>query len=306
MPMPAFVDVSNLSVSAVSDSQREGLLGRLCWYTVHDKEVSINELKEHYSIVGLPAEFLPKPVRPIDAFRRATTELEATRIPCGNNYFLNILIREVKTDPKVAIRHIVKEIVDSKNVRLQYSVTGEIVFERETNKICTRAFTDDTITKDLLIKAEELYNKYKENYDGSHIRRLVRDILYRLNPVIVRPSGGVYFVPEEHAETLLKLKKLIQLLGSEFFTIPLINDAETRDMILKKYVDQVTEQIIEISTLMNKGDVTKAEMVTLFETSKKLLQQLDQYEGILQAELTDLKERANLLKLQLMQILEQK
>lgn len=306
MPIPAFVDVSNLSVSAVNNSQSENLFGRLCWYTVHDREISINELKEHYNIVGLPAEFLPKPVRPIDAFRRATTELEATRIPCGNNYFLNILVREVKTDFKVVIRHIVKELLDSKNVRLQYSVTGEIVFERETNKICTRAFTDDTIIKDLLIKAEELYNKYKESYDGSHIRRLVRDILYRLNPVIVRPSGGVYFVPEKHAETLLKLKKLIQMIGSEFFVIPLINDAETRDMILKKYIDQVTEQIIEISTLMNKGDVTKAEMVTLFETSKKLLQQLDQYEGILQAELTDLKERANLLKLQLMQILEQK
>lgn len=306
MPMPAFVDVSNLSVSAVNNSQSESLFGRLCWYTVHDREISINELKEHYNIVGLPAEFLPKPVRPIDAFRRATTELEATRIPCGNNYFLNILVREVKTDFKVVIRHIVKELLDSKNVRLQYSVTGEIVFERETNKIYTRAFTDDTIIKDLLIKAEELYNKYKESYDGSHIRRLVRDILYRLNPVIVRPSGGVYFVPEKHAETLLKLKKLIQMIGSEFFVIPLINDAETRDMILKKYIDQVTEQIIEISTLMNKDDVTKAEMVTLFETSKKLLQQLDQYEGILQAELTDLKERANLLKLQLMQILEQK
>lgn len=289
----------------------QNLLGRLCWYTVHEKEVGINELKRQYELVKLPPEYLPKPIRSIDAFRRATSELEMVKIPYDDgskkNLFINILVREVRTDNKIVVRQIVKEIVDSKNIKLSYQVVGEAVYERVSENIRCKAFaTDDKHTKELLEKAKKLYTRYKEYYDGSHIRRMIRDIINKMNPTIVRPSGGVYFVPEEHAENLLKLRQLVQSLGNEFFTIPLINDAETRDMIYQKYIDQVTTQIIEIKKLMDDEKTSTAELKMLFDNSKEILQQIEKYENLLQTNLLDIKERANLLKTQLMQVLEQK
>ena len=69
---------------------------------------------------------MPNEIRPVDAFRRATKEVETSR-NLGNGLQENYIVRDVYYDSAVAVRHIVKETVDSKGKRLSYNENEAIL-----------------------------------------------------------------------------------------------------------------------------------------------------------------------------------
>jgi hypothetical protein len=91
------------------------------------------------------------------------------------------------------------------------------------------------------------------HYMDSHaVRSFVRDYLDVLSATCVKESGGVYFVHQKHDEQLVKLAQWVNGIGSQFHSVPLLNLADQRQMILEAFED---ETVKEVARLM--GEVAK-------------------------------------------------
>jgi hypothetical protein len=289
------------NMAAVEAEVKRGtaFLGHLCWYTIYNTNISRANLQDKFIDAKVDLRYMPNKIKPVDAFRRATAELEENRLPYGEKY-QNFLIREVLCDKSSVVRQLIRETVDSKNVRLEYAKVGEITFYRDYEQIRV----GDYGAGEKLAKVEDLFNEYKESYDGQHIRRVVRTILADMNPAAVRPSGGVYFVPQKYQGQLLALEKLVRSLDGEFFTMPVVDQEKSRDMLYRKFKEQVEQSIVQMKDVLQSGKTSKAEMVKIIDSSKKMFEQIKEYEELLNRNLADLKVGVDVLKEQIITLLD--
>ncbi|MDA8344967.1 MAG: hypothetical protein M0Z66_05735 [Thermaerobacter sp.] len=268
-------------------------LGSLTWYTLREVEVTREQIRRGLQAAGLDEKFTPKAVLPSDAFRRATSEVETTRLPQGDGTFVNLLVREVHSDKDEILRHLVRETVDGGNRRLKYEQVAEIRLDKASNTCQTYSLL--TLSKqesEALDEARKRYDRYRDAYQSRHLREIVLDVLQEMNPVAVRPSGGVYFVPVEHDAQLGKLQSFVRALGNEsdLWTMPVVDSADSRAVIrssLGQEVEDTTQRVInEMGKLLQrKGEVSEADQRRALVELHRLQELTNQYRDILQDKL---------------------
>ena len=189
------------------------------------------------------------------------------------------------------------QIVDSKNERLQYLPIVTFVQEKEDM---------DYQVHDVLYPAEEEalqkvsdgFELYKEKYPTQTVRAIVMDILDACSPVAVRPSGGVYFVPEQCSKQIENLQNLVSDLNpfcldngkTDFRTVPVIDVDEQRDMVSQSLQEQVKTEslnfIKEISTIIQSGRKASVQTATRYvEQVQALKVKVKEYEDLLETEI---------------------
>src|SRR5690606_38538410 len=105
----------------------EQILGHLMWFSVGKQLVKSDDLLVKLQQAGLEETWLPNPIRPMDAFRRATKEIETRLNTSQAGVFENYLVREVSIDEKQIQRNIVIETVDQSGKRLDYDSQAAII-----------------------------------------------------------------------------------------------------------------------------------------------------------------------------------
>ncbi|AOQ24585.1 hypothetical protein MTAT_19280 [Moorella thermoacetica] len=279
-------------------------LGKLCWFTIHgDIDVSRDRLEEIFVQTGMDLKYMPPPIRPVDVFRRATSRVEKYDIPYKKNH-LNILVREVKSDKDQVVRQLVLEEVDSQNVRLFYTTAASLTFDRNHGTIVPQIFNNHPAVFQAADEALALYKTSLDRYQGIHIRRMVGDILKTMKPTSVRPSGGVFFVPAVYNEDLDKLQEVVRALRSEFFNMPVVDTVDTREMICDKLHQQINATLSVLAETLKNKDISSKKVNVLVVEAKDLLDQVKEYESLLQQDLSGLKEKIDLVKMQMVALLE--
>lgn len=110
--------------------RRETLLGWVAWYGISDPEVRYDDLKAKVEELGLSEEALPAPLRPVDSFKRACRYAEAKKIPYKGDLRLNIMIRSVSQNAESVERHMVFEVVDAQDKRLEYEIAAHLRLDK--------------------------------------------------------------------------------------------------------------------------------------------------------------------------------
>ncbi len=109
--------------------RKETLLGWVAWYGISDPEVRYNALKKRVKELGLDVSALPAPLRAGDSFKRACRYAEQKKVPYGD-VFTNIMIRAVTQDNETVERHLVVEIVDADDKRLEYEPAARLILDK--------------------------------------------------------------------------------------------------------------------------------------------------------------------------------
>lgn len=288
-------------------SEDGAFLGRLCWYTIpEDIWVSRTEMEQRFAETGLKAEWLPKPIRPSDAFRRASALLQQKNIELvKGELYANVLVREVASDRKQIERHLIWETVDASNKRLSYRQVATLRLEKEFNTVS--AVTELGAPAAVEYNCDHFVESFGHcltHYDGNGIRKCVGQIISCLMATAVRPSGAVYFVPEKFAQDLSHLGRFIKDLGAEYFEVPLMDARDTRDMVVRNFIQQVTSMIQTQAEVLKDPKVTKGKCLTALDQSKRLMEQVNEYKAFLQVNMADLEERIKLLGLQALNLVE--
>lgn len=232
-------------------------LGRLCWYNVTEQSyVDHAEFCKALVSHGLDTILPPAP-RPSDVFKRACTASQRKKVPTAEpGVFCNYNIIEVGKDVDNIWRHIVREKVDTEGHMLSYEDVYELHFYRPTITVKCKPMGNgnDAIADDVADAVRNTFKHLDNLLTPMAVRMFLRKTLQGLHATTVRPSGGVYFIREDHAQRIAALEDAIGNLpgGSSFHSLPLIDDTKQRVMLKRAFED---ESIGEVDSLL--GEIAK-------------------------------------------------
>lgn len=269
------------------------VLGYIAWFTVEDGMYDAEKMALAFDRLNLNAAYLPPPISPSDAFLKASTEIGGLEYAVVGGNTARVLIRDVIKNRDEIVRHIVREVVDAKNVQLLYEEVGAIVFYRPATRggvvdlssaryritlSQTLVQEEKDILRDRIAEFEASYMRYRDFHDGAKLRALVRAYLLYLNGIAMKPS--VYFVHSTRGDELERLQQFVGELrsgGTNITMLPLADlpalrtevvDAFQREAV--KELQYLAEEIVSVRNT-RKGPIS----------TKKYAQLLDQYNKVM-------------------------
>jgi hypothetical protein len=256
------------------------LLGHLVLYSVYEGDVTPAQLDLWFTQLGLDKAFAPGGIRPVDAFEKVTGPAgirvsyalpadapRRRRRQDGKGQDATLMIRHVRRDSDVIVRHLVREVRDEASVRLHYDTRlGECVFRRDPDpKAAPGAGSLQVVPDHAAIRqlpgAErdkvaqvlaEIGDAYRRNcafLTADRLRAVLRGYIEALNAIRVRPTGGVYFVHRAHDQTLIALRELVSRFGagSHLSRVPLPDQEEMRQMIIIAFTTRTEEDLDKLA-----------------------------------------------------------
>ena len=301
------------------DEERYPTLGNLIFYSLPDNtRITREQIEDLFTKHGIDRKHLLPEIVGSNAFKRATTKagMEYKHPhPIGNGQFEIFMIRDVRSDDLVVARHVVREVRDSANKRLDYSTIGSLEYDKVGK---TMKSNIDPIYNKIAKAVDEQFKELIIHYEGSHIRSMLRTALMTTLPATIRASGGLYFVSKEHNELINGLENFVKDLkphgtgnfDPEFETIPVLDVEKQRKLIFDKYESQTSESVDgmlgEIAEILkdDKARVTKATLTKYANSLKSIKAGIGKYEGLLERDLEIANEKWNILQDQYMALMD--
>ncbi|WP_422661615.1 DUF6744 family protein (plasmid) [Paenibacillus sp. EC2-1] len=284
---------------SLADVKSEELLGFLEFHTVSELRIHKDELETLFVNNNMNTKkFLPGKIKPHDAYRRATKKAESTIDIdyLGEKKKARLLVREVRSDQNIVIRHLVREIVDSKNEQLAYNPVGKFILNRksDTMDISWDASYLDEYPYDQHVKQiKTLFIEWTEYHTRDTINNIVRRIISAMNHVAIMPNGKATFIPKTQRFALDSLIGLFEDLKSFHLNngesvieiIPIIDTVEQREMVQKRIEAEISndanELLADFSDLLGEASLTPR-LVKSYATKVTDLQiKLEEYEDLI-------------------------
>lgn len=305
----------------------EYLLGSVLYFTISQLSISLADAREDLEYLGLPLDMLRKRLRPIDAFKKATKELEK-KFGTDEGIRSVFMVRPAGEDEFSVHRFVVLErlkIEQGKKRRLAYEVVAEVRFHRGNLLHYAKGDSEyvghgiEVIPKNVpgLVYTEteeewleeslrtlpERYRYWCTHLDEHAIRTYVREFIVNLGGTCLKESGSFYFLAQRHTKAVDALKHWLRSLGQEFNSFPLLDIAEQRD-ILRQAVAQETREEIErlqgqiAPALKGERKMRPATAQELLAKSGELLERAKEYEQLLDRDLEDTRDLLDVFKRQ--------
>jgi len=285
------------NMTAVQNTQAGDVhIGHLFWYSIGDDLYGRNLLEQTLVQTGLSQGFMPHEIRLVDAFRRATKDVEAN-LNLGNGVSENYMIRDVYADNHTAVRHIVKEQVDSKGKRLSYFENEAVLSLDKKAEIMSFSADSRSYSWELCQESTRLFETFKNHHNGQAVRSMVQSILKTLSPTPVRPSGGVYFVPATYDEELERLTSFCSAFQKgEGFKIQVVNSAESLKMVETKVSNHLESIYGQCQHAAADRSLSKSRLAELIDEAKRVIAGYKNYEGILSQKKDEMEARILLIR----------
>lgn len=321
------VDVKNL---VATENPGDSALGYLVWYSVSEVKITQEELQKLALNANLPEKYLPAPIRPVDAYRRATSEVQGV-LRSSNEITESLMVREVCADKESVVRHIVKETADKQNKTLSYQEKcGTLVYDRESESLVAGDFTDPD-AESAAERAKALFDIYRRYYTSDHVRRMIKSVLSECQALPLRPSGAVYFIPKKYEQEIQSLGDFVKNLPDEaveFHKMPVVDMEEQRQMLeqkLRTYIEaevarirqslgadpetlaakqNLKDAVAHFAHVLQKDTVKKGAVEEAVKQFRALSVQVREYEELLEANLSEVRSTLDVLREQVRAILD--
>lgn len=239
------------------------LLGNIVLFTINDGEYSRDQVAQWFDELMLNPEFIPEPNKAVDAYKKATSEADDFEYALHDGNSAHLLVRDVDNGKEMIVRHLVREVRDSRKQRLAYAKIGEAVFYRPSVRGGKTVPGSErfrlTIDNSTLLTGEReamqepvvaqisrQYARYVDYMDGMKVRAMVREYVKHLNSVALKP--GVYFVHVSRKAELDRLATLVDRLGHGCFMhlVPLVDLEQQRDRVIEAFQVEAEHNLAEI------------------------------------------------------------
>ncbi|MCM3716280.1 hypothetical protein M3202_19740 [Alkalihalobacillus oceani] len=300
-------------VAAIHGNETEqNLFGYLCWYSVSEGLYNREQIRDSLHKSGLADSFMPKRIRPADAFRRATklieknSQMEDEKTGIVDQY----LIRHVTSSNTITQRNIVRERRDSQGRSLHYnSSAGILVFNKDNEDFLIEQTENDHV-RDLAEFAKSQYEIFLNHHNGGAIRNMTLNILKQMAPLPVRPSGGIYFVPVKYEEMLKKVVEFLKYLetsggnGGEGFMVPLINTEDNKDMLRSKIDAHLQTTLERCQALMsNNKEIPKNIIKEQIDDAKRIIGDFKDYRSLVTGAVDSMEDKIEAIRQQVQTLL---
>lgn len=320
------VDTYKTQAQNVSD---EAILGQLIWFTISGADVNLNQAKQEVTNLNLSDQTLRTTIRPVDAFKKAANDIEKKFPRHDDGIQSSFLVRSVGQDSETSHRHVILEraiVKQGKKRKLVYDAVAELVFNRgnKHDDGTYSGYSIDVTRKNppgVTFTTQEqewldamvggLKGRFQHNLthlDSHAIRTFVREYLYMLGGICVKPSGGVYFVQQVHKDELNRLWTFVDNIGSSFHMLPLLDLEEQRDMLLEAFEDETIGEVERLSSELSKilsdpnRNIEQKTWDQKAERSAELLAKAQEYSDLLDRKTERTKLELDMFKQQLLQL----
>lgn len=284
------------NIAVVESNQEGGELGHLFWYSIGEDLYPRQKLESSLNKCGLSARHMPNEVRLVDAFRRATKEVE-TRINQGKGITENYLVRDVSSNRELVIRHIVLETIDSNGRKLSYNEEEAVMkLDKINDSIDIKAIIGST-AEGLGNEAKKYYEIFKENHNGAAVRTMIQNMLWTLSPTPVRTSGGIYFIPSAQTEGLAKLVAFCSSFDKgEGYKVPVVESKESLKMISTKVADHLDSILNQCKGALKDDTLTPYRLKELTTEARNVVSGFKDYEQILFKQKDEMEARVQFIR----------
>ncbi|KQN96865.1 DUF6744 family protein [Paenibacillus sp. Leaf72] len=266
------------------------VVGYLCWYSIGMKLIARNLLQEYVNLSGVAEKYMPNKIRIIDAYRRATKAIECKRPLETGKGSITYLVKEVSSTRETVQRNIVKEVIDSNDNSepLKYDTKEAIITLNRVHDHRLQTSVINEEVRPLVERVTELFELFKTTHDDNAIRSMCVDIIRHMSPVLVKASGGVYFIPIKYEKELRAFRELVNLIEqSKAEIIPLIKTNDTIDMVRKATLKQVNESHERLKAAYNDESISASDITAVVENSNLAFRVIDDYKDLLKSDLSD-------------------
>lgn len=295
-------------IKTANETDEALYLGRLVWYSVSDVRASHAVVIKGLVDAGLGGS-LPAVPKDFDVFRRVSSNAQRKKcpVPGTKDQFHNYLIREVDGRGKqVVVRRIVRETVDHSGKKLEYTQLRDLEFDRGTSLITVTDLppnagsAKDVIANEITLEVRAEFHAWRGMLTSYAIREYLRKTLLGLGATCVR--DGVYFIAEDKADKVIAVENFANgVNGSEFHSLPLLDDSKQREMIRRAFEaetqDAIDTMMADIKETRDAGKkITSdkyAEIITRFQ---ELSLRTKEYEGLLETALDQAHSRLSLFQ----------
>ncbi|ABS83607.1 hypothetical protein 0305phi8-36p046 [Bacillus phage 0305phi8-36] len=290
------------AVRSNADLQTSELLGFLEFHTISDLRIHKDDLGQIFARNSLDPKFMPQEIKAHDAYRRATAKATSTvTIDFGGKPSeARLMVREVKSDGNMVIRHLVRELVDKKNEQLGYATVGKFILQKKTGTMdisWDSSFLTEYPYDVLLSDTQALYNEWMQFHTKDTVNNLVRRVVNDMNHVSIMPNGRATFIPRNQRNTLENLRGVIDDLEdyhtgtskSIMEVIPMIDTSDQRDMVQRQVESQMSEEanqlLADFADLLGKGTASVKTVQRYAKRVVDLQDRASEYEDILDKKL---------------------
>lgn len=321
------VTINGVNVgAALQDDIQDGdlanfpTLGALTWFNLCEVEITKADIEDLFNNIGIGEEFMPRDIKPENAFKRATTLLNTQwsnkSVPTNQDgLFYTFMVRNVASKADRIVRHVVAELRDANSETLKYVEVGKFVYRHATKDMEVDV---EQGYETIVGEAESTFKEKLQYYENGHVRQIVLEMLKSTQPISLRSTGGVFFVPKDGIGTLGKMEQFINALNdfrpddvsektapAAIDTMIVMDIDKQRKLIQNRFQDQidssVDEMIAEMAEFLTdeKKVIKKATLQRYLDAYKDTKYGVEKYEKLLEKELTFARTKADLMKAQL-------
>lgn len=210
-------------VNDLASMSDESIFGHTVWYSMRDADTKYADFDAARIAAGIDAKS-PKERTPKSAFLKAMAALDREVRKVG------YLVRKLD-DTADEVNYVLisesklKDASKAKGDRLRYVAANVFTFDK-TN-VCLKVESDP-----FKGDANRLYEFFCETMISKDIRTWLIARIREMNAIMLRPGGGIYFVPELHTAELQRLEDFVAGIGASIlFKLPVrMTTAEKKTM----------------------------------------------------------------------------
>ncbi|MDH6372820.1 DNA-binding protein H-NS [Paenibacillus sp. PastF-3] len=280
--------MNNYAAVGMEDRNNVSIVGHLCWYSCTAKLIARSLLRDYIGLSGVSDRFMPNDIRIPDAFRRATSAIAGKKqIKMGNDT-VSYLVKEVVSTREMVQRNVVREVINSRKTnKLRYDTEEAIITLDKENNNTIHTSIYNTEVEPLVEKAIELFETFKTTHDDAAIRAMLKNIINSMSPVMVKISGGVYFIPIKYEEELMAFCDLAnQISPEEAHMVPMIKTSSNMDLIRKSTVKQLNESFQKLKNTYDNEQASAADITIAVESCNLSFKVIEDYKELLQGDLS--------------------
>lgn len=261
--------------------------GRVVMYTVADTAYDHGTVLDELDRFGLSA-YAPRRPADVDVFRRVSTGAALNRIELPDGTYANVLIRDVTNDGQddAVVRRVVVETVDSGNEVLDYTEAYDLRFYKDQGRLLYVPLTgDESPADDVVTAIRSGYLAKRGTINGDAVRMLLKKTIRENNGIGIRPSGGVFFVPELHSDVVDALHAWSRLHREHvaLFSFPLVKQVNGagEDLLAGAFTNEAVEDCEKLLGELMAGAVSDRRLSAIAGEHAAVTKRLSTYQRLL-------------------------
>lgn len=250
------------------------VLGNLTWFNLCEVEITKEDIEDLFTSIGIDEKFMPQAIKPENAFKRATSLMnkqwrnKSVPIDGEDGKYYTFMVRDVASKMGKIVRHVVAEVRDETNEQLSYKDVGKFVYKHSNQQM---EVSTEPGWESVVSEAQTTFANKLKFYENAHVRQIVLNMLNSTDPISVRPTGGVFFVPDGGSQVLGQMGEFIEALND--YAPADVATPASLDSVLVMDVEQQRKMISNRFDAQVQTDADKmiAEMAEFLTDEKKVV-----------------------------------